>query len=179
MRWTDFFSHLEHDFAQDADPPSGSARQGCRIDSNFVDVCARTKASGQAVTVGLVTGDVFHVSPRAVALDWFSGLVGGEKGAGVVIPVASVLWVESDTVGSRDEKLSLVAATLSEVLADMASRHAHITLRTPHSDVAGVIASVGPGFCDLLVNPAPHSGTTRRFPFHGIVAIFQGAATWG
>ena len=179
MRWTDFFSHLEYDFALDAHPPGESLRHRENADSHLVDMCARAKAAGQEVAVGMVTGDVFHVSPRAVAVDWFSGLVGGEKGAGVVIPVASVLWVEGDTVAVRDETGSLVTATLSDVLVDMARRHTHVTLRTPHSDLVGVITSVGPGFCDLRLNPAPHSGTTRRFPFHAIVAIFQGAATWG
>ena len=129
--------------------------------------------------MGLVTGDVFHVSPRAISMEWFSGLVGGEKGSGVVIPLGQVLWLEGDTVASRGEKATLVGATLSDVLTDMARRQAHVTLRTRHVDVQGVIVGVGPDFCDLLRHPATHSGTTRRFPLHAVVAIFQGTATWG
>lgn len=178
MRWTDFFSHLEHDFALDAEQPPEQAPHHATVDTHVVDVCARAKASSQEVTVGLVTGDVFHLSPRAISPDWFSGLLGGDKGSGVVIPLSAVLWVEGDSVASRGAKAPLVPATLSDVLTDMARRHAHVTLRTPHSDVAGVMVSVGPGFCDLLTHPGP-SPTTRRFPFHAIVAIFQGSATWG
>ena len=179
MRWTDFFSHLEYDFSLDAHSSPESVRHRENADSHLVDVCARAKVAGQEVAVGVVTGDVFLVSPRAVSREWFSGLVGGEKGSGVVIPVASVLWVEADTLAARDETVSLVTATLSDVLADMARRHTRATVRTLHTDVMGVITSVGPGFCDLLIHPTSPSGTTRRVPFHAIVAIFQGAVTWG
>ena len=179
MRWTDFFSHLEYDFALDAHSPGESARQRENADSHVLDICARAKASGQEVTVGVVTGDVFHMSPRAVSTDWLSGLVGGAKGAGVVIPLGAVLWVEGDTEPGRREKAPLVQATLSDVLTDMARRRTPVTLRTPHSDVVGVITSVGPSFCDLLVHPERHSGASRRFPFPAIVAIFQGTITWG
>ena len=179
MRWTDFFSHLEYDLSLDAHPPRESLRHRENADSHLVDVCARAKAAGQEVAVGVVTGDVFHVSPRAVSREWFSGLVGGVRGSGVVIPMSAVLWVEGESVASRGEKAPLVQATLSDVLADMARRQSRATIRTPHSDVVGVITSVGPGFCDLLIRPASHSGTTRRVPFHAIVAVLQGAVTWG
>ena len=179
MRWTDFFNHLEHDFALDAQPAGEASLRRDNVDAHLVDVCARAKISGQKVTVGMVTGDVFHVSPRAVSIDWFSGLLGGEKGLGVVIPVSAVLWVEGSSLASRGEEPALVQATLADVLTDMARRRARVTLRTPRSDVAGMLASVGPGFCDLILHPTPHTSATRRFPFHSIVAIFQGAATWG
>jgi hypothetical protein len=179
MRWTDFFSHLEHDFALDAHTPRESTHHLDNVDTHVLDVCARAKACGQGVTVGMVTGEVLHVAPRAVATEWFSGLLGGDKGSGVVIPVTAVLWVEGDTVATQGDKATLVRATLLDVLADMARRHAHVTLRTQHSDYPGVIMSVGPGFCDLLLHPTPHSGITRRFPFPAVVAIFQGATAWG
>ena len=179
MRWTDFFSHLEYDFALDAHPPRESALYRDKADTHVVDACARAKALGEEVAVEVVTGDVFHVAPRAVSTDWFSGLLGGERGSGVVIPLSAVLWVEGDSVASPGEKAPLVQAKLADVFTDMARRHSPVTLRTPHSDAVGVITSVGPDFCDLRLNPSPHSGTTRRFPFHAIVAIFQGAATWG
>ena len=179
MRWTDFFSHLEHELALDAHPPRESALHRDNADAHVVDACARAKAAGKQVAVGVVTGDVFHVSPRAISADWFSGLVGGERGSGVVIPMSAVLWVEGDSVASRGEKAPLLQATLADVLTDMARRRTPVTLRTPHADVVGVITSVGPGFCDLLVHPERHSGTSRRFPFHAIVALFQGASTWG
>ena len=179
MRWTDFFSHLEYDLALDVHPSRESAFHRDNADAHLVDACARAKAAGKQVAVGVVTGDVFHVSPRAISADWFSGLVGGERGSGVVIPMSAVLWVEGDSVASRSEKAPLVQATLSDVLTDMARRRTPVTLRTPHSDVVGVITSVGQGFCDLVVQPERHSGASRRFPFHAIVALFQGAATWG
>jgi hypothetical protein len=179
MRWTDFFSHLEHDFAIDAHPPRESASQHDSVDTHVLDVCARAKAAGQEVAVGMATGDVFHVAPRAIATGWFSGLVGGDRGSGVVIPLSAVLWVECDATTSGAERTAVVGATLSDVLTDMARRHAHVTVRTQHSDAAGVIGSVGDGFCDLVAHPTSHQGTARRFPFHAIVAIFQGATTWG
>jgi hypothetical protein len=179
MRWTDFFSHLEHDFALDAHPPRESATGHDSVDTHFLDVCARAKVAGQEVTVGMVTGEVFHVSPRAISTDWFSGLVGGDRGSGVVIPLSAVLWVEGDAMAYRGERSPVVTATLSDVLTDMARRNAHVTVRTPHSDAVGVITGVGNGFCDLVSRPTTHLGATRRFPFHAIVAIFQGTVTWG
>ena len=129
--------------------------------------------------MGVVTGDVFHLWPRAISTEWFSGLAGGEKGSGIVIPVSAVSWVEGGPVSSRDETPSLVAATLRDVLTDMARRRAHVTVRTHHLDATGVMVSVGSDFCDLALHPAPHPSATRRFPFHAIVAIFQGAFAWG
>ena len=179
MRWTDFFSHLEHDFALDADASDQSSHRTVQVDTDFLELCAQAKVSGRQVTVGMVTGDVFHVSPRAVATDWLSGVVGGEHGAGVVIPVGAVLWLESEGAPRDGQKTSVVAATLSDVLTDMARRRARVTLRTRHSDVVGVIVGVGKDFLEVAGEPATHAATTRRFPFHAVVAIFQGAIAWG
>ena len=175
MRWIDFFSHLEHDFALDAQPPRESSQRTSTVDKDLLDVCARAKASGRHVAVGVVTGEVFHVSPRAVSREWFSGLVGGEHGSGVVIPAGAVVWVESDSITFPDKPAGLVSATLADVLTDIARRRALVTIRTAHGDAVGTIEGVGKGFCDLV---AP-AGMTRRFPVSAIVAIFQGTVTWG
>jgi hypothetical protein len=179
MRWTDFFSHLEYDFALDADSSNQSSHRTVHVDTDFLDLCARAKLSGCQVTVGMVTGEVLHVSPRAVATDWLSGLVGGEHGAGIVIPVWAVLWLESEGARRDGQKTSVVAATLSDVLIDMARRRARVTLRTMHSDVVGVIVGVGRDFLEVAGEPATHATTTRRFPLRAVVAIFQGSLAWG
>jgi hypothetical protein len=179
MRWTDFFSHLEYDFALEAEPSQQSSDSPHNTETQCLDVCARAKAQGRHVTVALVTGDVFHVSPRAVGTDWVSGVVGGEQGAGVVIPLGAVVWIECDGVSSHGQKTSLVAATLSDVITDIARREARITLRTVQSDTAGVIVGVGKDFLDVASQPAGRSSVARRFPLHAVVAIFQGSVAWG
>ncbi len=179
MRWTDFFSHLEYDFALDSESSNQQSHHRVDVETDFLELCARAKAAGRQVTVGMVAGDVFHVLPRAVATDWLSGLVGDERGAGIVIPVGAVLWLECEGAPLDDQKTSPVVATLSDVLIDMARRRARVTLRTRHSDVVGVIVGVGKDFLDIAREPTTYPATTRRFPFHAVVAIFQGSIAWG
>jgi len=179
MRWTDFFTHLEHDFALDAHSPRESGGDHDGVDADFLDICARAKVARRPVTVGLVTGEVFHVSPRAVSAEWFSGLVGGDRGAGVVIPVSAITWLESDAVSGGSQKTALVSATLREVLTDIARRQSSVTIRTLRCDYAGVIVRVGDGFCDVAGQPDSASGSSRRFPFKAIISVCQGSAVWG
>jgi hypothetical protein len=176
MRWNDFFHHLEYDLALEVRPQPDGPLTRHHVDSHILDVCARAKASGHQVTVGVVTGEVFHVAPRAISTEWFSGLVGGDQGSGVVIPLLSVGWLESDSMTPDGEKSAVVGATLSDVLNDMVSRHAQVTIHTQHGDIAGVITSVGHEFCDVAGTSAT---TARRVPFSSIVAVFQGSGTWG
>jgi hypothetical protein len=179
MRWTNLFSHLEDDFALDAHRPRDSSHRDSESDSHLLEACVRAKAAGERVTVGVATGDVFHVVPRAVSTGWFSGLVGGESGLGVVIPLGAIAWVEFPTGRASSGNTATVSATLSDVLRDIARRRAVVTVRTMHSDVVGVIASVGNGFFDVAGHNTTPLATTRRFPLTSIVAVLQGSATWG
>jgi hypothetical protein len=179
MRWTDFFSHLEHDFALDAQPTGPELVGVDDADSYVLEVCWRAKAAGGQVTVGAVTGDVLHVTPRAVSTEWFSGLLGGERGSGVVIPLASVEWLESSGAASRRAQTTVVQATLVDVLADIRRRSAPVTIRTRHSDFAGNIVGVGKDYVDAVGHHTIHPTLIRRFPFPSIVAVFQGFASWG
>jgi hypothetical protein len=179
MRWIDFFSHLEHNFALDAHQPRESSPHGDRDDAHVLEMCLWAKAAKRQITVGVKSGDVFHVSPRAVGREWFSGLVGGEKGSGLVIPVTAVSWLEGDGVSPGDEIANPVTATLADVLTDMARRRATITIRTLQSDYVGVIANVGRDFCDVAGGPPSSSRAVRRFPVAAIVAVFQGSIAWG
>ncbi len=131
------------------------------------------------MTVGVVTGEVLHVSPRAVATEWFSGLVGNERGSGVVIPVAAVEWIEGGLSSSPPSSAPALSATFADVLADIARRSASVTIRTRRSDFAGCVVRVGDGYVDAVGSHSTHSTPSRRFSTASIVAVFQGAATWG
>lgn len=179
MRWTDFFNHLEHDFALDCHADRGMVAPHTSDDSHLLDVCARAKASGGEVTVGVVTGDVLHVFPRAVATQWFSGLVGGERGSGVVIPLAAVEWVEGRPTGSHQTPKPVLSATLADVLADIAKRSAPVTIQSRQSDFVGRVVSVGDDYVDVAGAHSTPPRPTRRFLMASIVAIFQGGAHWG
>ena len=179
MRWTDFFSHLEYEFAVDADPARESPSATADADQDFLGMCARAKAAGHPVAAGLATGEVLHVSPRAVSAQWFSGLVGGERGAGVVIPLAALEWIDAGVLPVQRERPALLPTGFSEVLTDMASREALVTIRTRHGDVAGVIVGVGSNFCDVTGISGARPGGVRRLRLSAIVAIFQGSGAWG
>ena len=179
MRWTDFFSHLEHNFSLDAYPPHESVLDQPNPEAHLLDWCLAAKAERRPITVAVMTGDVFHVSPRAVGVDWFSGLVGGEHGSGMVIPLTAIVWIEGGDGSAPRHTGAPVAAPFRVVVADMARRRAVVMIRTATSDVAGVIVGVGEGFCDVAAGPTGPAGSIRRFPFRSIVAIFQGTGGWG
>jgi hypothetical protein len=179
MRWTDLFSHLEHNFALDAHMPRESSFLDDANDVHFMEVCLRAKAAGGQITVGVTSGDVFHVWPRAVSSEWFSGLIGGNRGSGVVIPLTAVGWVEGSISPPGPKKPGFVQATVQDVLTDMARRRATVTIRTLHSDYVGVIVRVGNDFCDVAGQSTSSPGGVRRFSFAAIVAVFQGSTAWG
>jgi hypothetical protein len=87
--------------------------------------------------------------------------------------------MECDGVSSDGQKTSLVAATLSDVMTDIARREARITLRTVQSDIVGVIVGVGKDFLDVGSQPTGRASVARRFPLQAVAAIFQGSVTWG
>lgn len=179
MRWSEFFSNLEYDFTQDdVSHPTGTAEDGAES-SYLLDVCALAKATGGSLAVGLVTGDILHVSPRAVSTQWFSGLVGGEGGSGVVIPRWGLDWVDVAAGERHRKKDPPLTVTLRDVVTDMASRAVSVTVRTRHGDWRGVIAQVGFDYCDVAGRHHHLGVTTRRFPYRAIVAVFQGSDTWG
>ena len=179
MRWADFFSHLEYEFAVDADPTRTSLPAAPDTDQDVLTVCAQAKGAGQVVAVGLITGEVLHVSPRAVAGQWFSGLVGGERGAGVVIPLTGLEWIDAGGLPTQRERATVLPTRFVDVLSDMSARRALVTIRTRNSDVAGVIAGVGDGFCDVGAPGDARTQGLRRVSLPAIVAIFQGAGAWG
>ena len=179
MRWTDFFSHLEYEFSVDADPARESTSATADADKDFLGMCARAKSAGHPVAAGLATGEVLHVAPRAVSTQWFSGLVGGERGAGVVIPLTALEWVDAGVLPTQRERPALLPTGFTEVLTDMETRNALVTVRTRHCDVAGVIVGVGKDFCDVAGTPGVRRGGVRRLRLAAIVAIFQGSGAWG
>jgi hypothetical protein len=146
---------------------------------NALSLCSEVKASGGVVTVGLLGGRVLHVEPRAVGADWFSGLVGGEKGSGVVIRFAACEWLEGTPGAGGSRPGHTVRARLGDVFSDLVHRRAHVTVRTWHGDCRGVLVEVGSDFIDIQTSHGEPRRSVRRVPLHAIVAVLTGEGRWG
>lgn len=179
MRWSELFRHLEEGFSSDRQEPGKAHRSGSVGGPQALSLCVAAKLSGRVVTVGLGSGDVLHVAPRAVGPDWFSGLVGGEKGSGVVIPFRGLEWLEDPSSGAPAPREQTARAQLGDVFSDLMNRGVHVVIRTAHGDSRGVLVEVGGDFIDVAPSHSRAGHPVRRFARHAIVAVFTGESRWG
>jgi len=179
MRWTELFRHLEEDFTSGAGEPLKTGDKGASEDSHLLLLCTRAKAIGAIVTVGITTGDVLHMSPRGCGSDWMSGLIGGDTGPGIVIPLASVVWLEGPAMLPGEIATPGTKARWRDVLADMVHRRAAVTVRTSHGDTHGVISSVGVDYIEMAGGATGLAGTVRRIRLAAISFVLSGHAGWG
>jgi len=179
MRWSELFHYLEDGFLWDRREPESAHLADSAGDSSLLAVCSRAKASGGLVTVGLWCGEVIHVAPRAVGRDWFSGLVGGENGSGIVIPLHGCEWLEGSPSPRTADTPRQVSAHLGDVFSDLKNRRVVVTVRTTHGDCRGVMSVVGGDFVDLAPSDGHRDRPIRRIPHHAIVAVLTTAGRWG
>jgi len=177
MRWSELFRHLEEDFSQGSSENTSSFFSA--TDSHLTHLCARAKECGEQVAVGVVTGEVVHLSPRGVGTDWVSGVVGGEGGTGVIIPAEAIDWVDASKAVWETAPGRMADASLVDVLQDLVHRSVAVTLRTPHLNSHGTIVWQGEDFVDCLTHAGEVSPTVRRIRRRSIVMVLVGVAAWG
>lgn len=179
MRWSDLFAHLESDFAHVIGSEERGGQEVSRSESHLLDAARQAKASRETLGVRLGTGEVLHVAPRAVARDWFSGLVGGENGSGVIIPSGSVEWLDQRPSSHRGDLQPFLAASLTDVLSDLGRRRVLVTVRLDHGDCQGVVVEVGGDFVDVAPMTVSGPSSGRRIPFSRVVIVLVGQRSWG
>jgi len=178
MRWTELFRYLEE---SGVPKPHSSSLGGNSppLDDALLGLFLRAKSHKKPVTTALVTGRVFHIWPRAVGRDWFSGLIGQDQQTGVIIPLSAIEWAESEVTNPMPPTAQPTRASFRDALADMVQRSQRVTVDTPHRRHDGVLSSVGIDYVDLCATARDDSRFSRRLPLSAVVMITVGGSGWG
>ncbi len=178
MRWAELFRHIEESgFSEPRSVPSGENVPP--LDDTLGELLLRAKSHKKPVTTSVGTGRVFHVLPRAVGGEWFSGLIGGDHQSGVIIPFSAIEWMESEVVSQPAVAPRQTRATFHDALTDVRQRSERVSVDTLHSRHDGTLETVGVDYVDLL--PAVHQGAglCRRIPLRSVISVTVGGPSWG